>query len=225
MKIRRLTLIHASPAALPPVLGYFRKAAPDLEITNLLDDGLLRLFAKPDWVAVERRLSEMLGAAREVYGSEAALLTCSAVPRDMLERLRRRAAFPVLKIDETLARAAVGAGQRIGLLVTFPPTLEVSRAQLEKAAREAGRSVDIVPRLVPEAYQALLAQDAPTHDRLLVAAAQELASQGIDALVLAQVSMARLMPELQARFGVPVFSALDTSLQALRNLPAPESAG
>jgi len=82
-----------------------------------------------------------------------------------------------------------------------------------------------VPRLVPEAYQALLAQDAPTHDRLLVAAAQELASQGIDALVLAQVSMARLMPELQARFGVPVFSALDTSLQALRNLPAPESAG
>jgi aspartate/glutamate racemase len=221
MKIRRVAFIHASPAALPPVLGYYREAAPDLEITNLLDDGLLRLFAKPDWGTAERRLGDMLDVAREIYCVEAALLTCSAVPREMLERLRLKAGFPVLKIDETLARAAVRAGQRIGLLVTFAPTLEVSRAQLDEAAREAGRSVEVVPRVAPEAYRALLAQDAATHDRLVMAAARELASEGIDVLVLAQVSMVRVLSELKASVKVPVLTSLQTSLDALRKLQVP----
>jgi aspartate/glutamate racemase len=107
------------------------------------------------------------------------------------------------------------------LLVTFPPTLEVSRAQLDEAAREAGRSVEVVPRVVPDAYQALLAQDAATHDRLVMAAARELASEGIDVLVLAQVSMVRVLSELQASVKVPVLTSLQTSLEALRKLQLP----
>jgi len=225
MRIQRVALIHASPAALPPVLDYYQRAAPDLEVTNLLDDGLLRLFAKSDWATAERRLSDMLGVAREVYSVEAALLTCSAVPRALLARLRQKAGFPVLKIDETLARAAVLKGNRIGLLVTFVPTLEVSRAQLEEAASEAGKTVHILPRLVPEAYRALLAQDAATHDRLLLAAARELVAEGIDVLVLAQVSMVRVLSELQASVKVPVLTSLQTSLDALRGLGGPMVAG
>ena len=217
---QRIAFIHASPAALAPLAQYYRQVAPELEITNLLDDGLLRLFAAVDWAAVERRLAEMLATARGTYSAEAALLTCSAVPREMLERLRRAAGMPVLKIDESLARAAVRAGRRVGVVVTFPPTLEINRALLADAAAEAGVAIEILPRLVPEAYQALLAGDAATHDRQMLAAVEELAGQGVEVIVLAQVSMARVLPLLEGRVAVPVLSSLQTSLAALRELLA-----
>ncbi len=214
----KVSFLHASPAALPPLAQFYRKAAPELEITNLLDDGLLRLFAAGDWTTVERRLEEMLLTARDTYAAEAVLLTCSAVPRDMLARLREGAGVPVLKIDESLARAAVRAGRRIGVVVTFPPTLEINRALLEEAAAETGNAIEILPRLVPEAYQALLAGDAASHDRRILAAVEELAREGVEVVVLAQVSMARVLPQLEGRVAVPVLSSLETSLAALREL-------
>lgn len=218
--MKKVAFLHASPAALAPLAQYYREAAPDLEITNLLDNGLLRLFAAGDWATVEQRLAEMLAAARDAYGAEAVLLTCSAVPRDMLERLRCSAGVPVLKIDESLARAAVRAGRRIGVVVTFPPTLETNRALLEDAAAEAGVTIEILPRLLPEAYQALLAGDSATHDQQMLAAVEGLAREGVEVIVLAQVSMARVLPQLEGRVGVPVVSSLQTSLAALRELSA-----
>jgi len=218
--MKKVAFIHASPAALAPLAQYYREAAPELEITNLLDDGLLRLFAGGDWAGVERRLTEMLATARDTYGVQAALLTCSAVPCDTLERLRRGAGLPVLKIDESLARAAVRAGRRIGVVVTFPPTLEVNRALLEEAAAEAGVVIAILPRLVPEAYEALLAGDAAAHDQQVLAAVEELAVHDVEVIVLAQVSMARVLPQIEGRVAVPVLSSLRTSLAALRELSA-----
>ena len=218
--MKKVAFIHASPAALAPLAQYYREAAPDLEITNLLDDGLLGRFAAGEWANVERRLAEMLATARDAYGVQAALLTCSAVPRDTLERLRRGAGLPVLKIDESLARAAVRAGRRIGVVVTFPPTLEVNRALLEEAAAEAGVAIEILPRLVPEAYEALLAGDAAAHDQQVLAAVEELAVHDVEVIVLAQVSMARVLPQIEGRVAVPVLSSLQTSLAALRELSA-----
>ncbi len=218
--MRKIAFLHASPAALTPLAHYYKQAAPDLEITNLLDDGLLRLFAAGAWAVVELRLGEMLATARDVHAAEAALLTCSAVPGPILARLRRTAGLPVLKIDESVARAAVRAGRRIGLVVTFPPTLETSRTLLEDAAAEVGISIDIVSRLVPQAYDALLAGDAATHDQQVLTAIEELTAEGVEVIVLAQVSMARVLPSVEGRIAVPILSSLHTSLEALRELLA-----
>ncbi len=215
---KNVAFLHASPAALAPLAEYYRRSAPEFEVTNLLDDGLLRLFAAADWATVELRLAEMLRAARRIYAVDAALLTCSAVPSDMLQRLRKGAGIPVLKIDESLARAAVRAGRRIGVVVTFPPTLEVNRKLLEDAAAEAGVAIEIQPRLVPGAYQALLAGDAATHDGQLLAAIHELDAQGVHVIVLSQVSMARVLPLLKDRVAAPVLSSLQTSLEELRKV-------
>ena len=213
---RIITLIHASRASVAPLNSYYPKHAPELQITNLLDDGVMRLFASGGMDVAKRRLAEMIAVGRDTYGAELALLSCSAAPRPVMEELRAAAGIPVLKIDEPMARLAVQSGTRIGVIVTFPPTQAITHALLRDAAAEAGNSIEMVDELAPKAVEALLAGDAATHDRLLAEAAGRLATQKVDAIVLAQVSMAHLAPGLKQRTGLPVLSSLETSLVEVR---------
>ena len=211
-----IAFIHASPAAIPPLMQFYSGAAPDLRITNLLDDGLLRLFAGGSFAVAENRLREMLAAARDVYAAELAMLTCSAVPRPVLDRLRALTRIPVLKIDEPMARRAVAMGKRIGVVVTFSPTGELARKLLLDTAAELGREIDLDVEVLPEAYSALLAGDNDTHDRLLLAGIQGVAARQVDVVVLAQVSMARVLARAIAAVSVPILSSIETSLAAIR---------
>jgi Asp/Glu/hydantoin racemase len=213
---RQIAFIHTSPAAIAPLAQFYGEAAPELEVTNLLDDGVLRFFRLCDERAAEERLVELLKIARRAYRAEAALVTCSAVSGEMRERLRRAFDFPVLKIDDPMARRAVMAGGRIGVAVTFPPTIEATSKLLREAATEAGRSVEIITEVAPEAYQALLAGDHQRHDELLLALINRLDGQNVDAIVLAQVSMARVFPQLSARLKARTLTSLHTSLEAVR---------
>jgi Asp/Glu/hydantoin racemase len=214
--IRKLAFIHASPAAIGPLAQFYAAHAPELEITNLLDDGLLRWFTTGEWPLAERRFVEMLRTGRETYGADAALITCSAIPTALLEALRAAAGMPVLKIDEPMARLAVSVGNRVGVAVTFPPTVESTRALLLQAAAEAGRPVEIAFDIAEGAYDALQRGDFAHHDNLLLGAVERLAAGGADAIVLAQVSMARVLDRARTVVPVPVFSSLETSLDAVR---------
>lgn len=213
--MNKIALIHASRAAVDPVTQYYTNASPELEITNLLDDGVMRLLRSGDVGAAKSRLGEMLSVARNTYGAELALLTCSAVPPEILNELKRGAGFPVLKIDEPMCEAAIKAGSRIGLITSFPPTSATTRALLAEAATRAGRSIEILEEQAPEALKALLAGDEATHDGELLAAADRLAKKRPQVIVLAQVSMARLAPPITTRLALPVFSSLASSLDAV----------
>ncbi len=214
--MRNVALIHASRAAVDPVTQYYSAQAPELELTNLLDDGVMRMLRKGDFDAASTRLSEMLALARQTYQAEVALLTCSAVPVERLEELRRSAGMKVLKIDEPMCEAAVASGARIGVITTFPPTSATTRGLLAGAAGRAGKTIEIVEELVPEALKALLAGDEAAHDAELLQAAERLAGRRPEVVVLAQVSMARLSQQVSARVGVPVLSSLASSLEAIR---------
>jgi glutamate racemase len=213
---RSVAFIHTSPAAIGPLMQFYGERAPELEITNLLDDGLLRLLASGKSEAARKRLSEMLGAAAETYGPELAMITCSSVPRDMSDSLARDFRMPVLKIDYPMARAAVRAGRRVGVAATFPPTLAPTSKLLNEAAAELGTEIEIVQEVEPKAYDALLANDTATHDRLLLDLIERLQNQDVSAVVLAQVSMARVLPLVGERARAPVLTSLHTSLEAIR---------
>jgi Asp/Glu/hydantoin racemase len=211
-----VTFIHASPAAIPPLMQFYPKAAPDLEITNLLDDGLLRLFSTGNFAAAEDRLAGMLAIGSGPYEAELALLTCSALPRPSLESLRACAGIPVIKIDEALARRAVETGTKIGVVVTFPPTADMTRGLVLDAAEALGRRVEFKVELLPDANSALLAGDTATHDRILLEGVGRLHAQKVEVIVLAQVSMARVLDRARAAVPIPVLSSLETSLEAIR---------
>jgi Asp/Glu/hydantoin racemase len=216
MKKRSLAFVHTSPAAVGPLMQFYAEAAPELEITNLLDDGLLRLLAAGDAATAEARLADMIGVAAGTYRAEAAMITCSSVSKEMAGRISERFELPVLKIDYPMAREAVRAGRKVGVAATFPPTLVPTRRLITEAAAEAGMQVEIVEQIAEGAYDALLCGDTARHDRLLLDTVSDLEAQGAAAVVLAQVSMARVLPKLEGRVGVPVLSSLHTSLSAVR---------
>ena len=216
MSAPRAVFVHAARPSLDPIMNFYPRHWPELRITNLLDDGVMGLFAASDWDLAHARLLEMIRTGHKVYGAQAALVSCSAVSREAMDGLRAAAPIPVMKIDEPMAAMAVAAAHRVGLLVTFPPTLPISEKLIRSAA--GSHPVELVSELVPSAIAALLAGDRADHDAQLTAAAERLAGQGIGALVLAQVSMGPLVPALQQRLGIPVFSSLETSMAALRQI-------
>lgn len=212
----KVLFLHASPAAIPPIAEYYRTHAPDLAIVHLLDDGLMGCFQREDHDGVERRMAELLEYALKHEAPQLALLSCSAARRDLPSRLETRSGIPVFKIDEILARRAVAAGSRLGLVVSFPPSRAAVENLLRATAAEQGRTVELRTALVPEASAALLAGDAARHDELLLAAIEALRRQPLDAIVLGQVSMARLLPRLTGAGGPPVLSSLPLSLETVR---------
>ena len=144
------------------------------------------------------------------------MVTCSSVSKEMVDSLARDFTLPVLKIDYPMARRAVGAGRRIGVAATFPPTLVPTSRLLREAAAEAGAEIEIIEEVAPDAYKALLAGDTATHDELLASAVENLQNRDVSAVVLAQVSMARTLPLISAWARVPVLTSLHTSLEAIR---------
>lgn len=197
-------------------MRYYAEAAPEFEITNLLDDGVLRFFAMHDSESAAERLRSMIRVAREVYGARAILITCSSVSTEMIHELEPGAGVPLIKIDDPMMEEAVHAGRRIGVAITFAPTTEPTQKALHDAATRTGREIETVPLLVEGAYKALLAGQSDLHDQLLMAGVEQLQEQGVDAIVLAQVSMARILALLEGRIRVPVLSSLKSSVGAIR---------
>lgn len=215
---RKIALVHTSPPAIQPLMQFYSQAAPDLAIANLLEDGLLGLLAEGRHDTVRARLRGMIEVARETYSAELAMITCSSVPLWMAADIGEELKMPVLKIDGPMARRAVEAGSRVGVAVTFKPTIEPTSKLIRDTAASLSRGVELVTRVVDGAYQALLSGDTATHDRLLVDGIRELARERVDAIVLAQVSMARVRDAAQHAVEIPVLSSLDTSLSAVREL-------
>ncbi len=211
-----VSFLHTSPAAIGPLMQYYGEHAADLEITNQLEDGLLRLLSQGRADVVEQRVSQMLATARDVYGARAAMVTCSSVTPAIMAAVAPHAGIPLFKIDDPMAAEAVQSGRRIGVVMTFPPTQEPTSRLLLGAAAEAGREIELVPLLVPEAYQALLGGRAEEHDALLLPRIEALARE-VSGVVLAQVSLARLLPKLSG-LNVPVFSSLTSSLKRMREV-------
>lgn len=196
---------------------YFREHAVDLEITNLLDDGILRFFAREREPDAEARLAELLCAARDAYDAELAMITCSAVTRQMLRRLADATDLPIVKIDDALARQVVLGGSRIGVVVTFRPTQSVISKLLRDTAQENGRQVDLTIKLIPDAHEALLGGNLEKHDELLLAGISELGKEPLDEIVLAQVSMTRVLSKLPGLgLKMPVLSSLPAGLATIR---------
>jgi len=226
MGTRRVAFVHTSPAAVAPTTAFYAAEAPDVEVCNLLDDGLLRLLRAGQQREVAARLLRTIRDAASDYGVEAALLTCSAIDTAGMQALRAEAGVPVVKVDEAMARQAVALGRRLGVVVTFAGTREPTTALLLDAARAAGVVISLREEVVPAAYDALLAGELARHDAEVLAAVQRLAVAGAEVVVLAQVSMARVLGAAEAAVAVPIVSSLRGSLEDLRAAlgPAPPGA-
>ena len=195
MKIRYICVIHTSPATIDVFGRLLRERVPHARVSNLLDDSILPELRDNggDVAAVAPRWREYAKIARDL-GADVVLNACSSIG-ELCEPVARELSIPIVRVDSAMAREAVARGQRVAVVATMETTLRPTRALIVDTARRDGRNVEVGATLVEGAYAALVAGDQSAHDDR-VAAALIAASEDADAVVLAQASMARVLPRL-----------------------------
>jgi Asp/Glu/hydantoin racemase len=224
-KRTRIALIHALAHSPPPINAAMAAMWPEAERMNLLDDSLSADLADP--MRFGGRLDERMTArfvALADYavgtGADAILFTCSAFGPCIDAVKRRHAAMPVLKPNEAMIDEAVAAARKtatmgeigpIGLVASFAPTLASMPAEFPPGTA-------LRARLADGAMAALDAGDTRGHDAAVVRAAQALAAEGCGVIALAQFSMARARPAVEAALGLPVLTTPESAVRRLRAL-------
>jgi aspartate/glutamate racemase len=213
----RIALIHAVYPAMAPAAAAFAALWPEAHCVNLVDDALpADLEADgggltPQMDARIARLAQHAIAA----GAQGVLFTCSAFG-GAIEKAAAVASVPVLKPNEAMFEAALGAGQRIGMLGTFAPAMVSMEAEFLEMAAARGLRTALVGHCVPQAMASARAGDIATHNGLLAAAAPHLA--GCDLVMLAHFSTSTATAAVQAVLGCPVISAPAAAVAALKRL-------
>jgi Asp/Glu/hydantoin racemase len=212
-----IALIHAVIPAMPPMRETLAAELPGARVLNLLDEGLLSEVERYGGLTPEcvERLVTQVGLAVQA-GAEAVLLTCTAYSTVVNQVQARFPSVPVLAVDQVMVDQAVDTATRIGVLATVPAGLEQQSEMLRRAAAVRGKPLHIVPSLHPAAMAALQRGDGDTHDRILLDALPGLAAQ-VELVLLAQASMARLVPRLP-KLPVPVLTSPQLAVNHLRQI-------
>jgi Asp/Glu/hydantoin racemase len=213
--MRRIALIHATPAAVEPIRTAFAEAWPEPDLVNLLDDSLSRDRALTAELtdAIYGRF-DALGAYSVAIGADGILFTCSAFG-PAIERVANAVSIPVLKPNEAMFAEAVAIGGRIGMLATFEPSIASMESEFTADAAKAGASVTLESIYVPDAMAALIGGNRDKHDTLVAEAAPALAH--CSAIMLAQFSMAPAAAKLRQRLpGVPVLTSPGSAVAAMK---------
>jgi hypothetical protein len=216
--VTRIALIHALKHSITPIEEAFGRLWPEVRLANLLDDSLSADLAR-DGELTQAMTDRFLALARYARscGANGILFTCSAFGPCIEACARELAPMPVLKPNEAMIEEAIAqAGDRacIGLLATFPPTLQSMPPEFAAAAPKA----KLVPCLASAALAAMDRGDLAGHDRAAAEASRAL--QDCDVVALAQFSLARAAPMVAKATSKPVLTTPDSAVRKLRALLA-----
>jgi len=212
-------VLHTSFALVDVLNKRFVEQLPGVRMVNIVDDSLLVDVREAGHLipSVTRR---MVGYAilAESAGADAIFNTCSSVG-EAADVMRQVVDIPVVKIDDAMAGEAITYGGRVAVTATLPTTLAPTARLIERKAREKGKAIEIHRHLVKGAFDMLMAGDPAKHDEMILDEIER-AAQEADVIVLAQGSMARLIPKLEGKISIPVLSSPDRGIAALRDILA-----
>ena len=218
MQQKTLALIHTS-ATLVPVFGALcNKFIPGVKIFNIADDSLIKNTIAcgaltPD---TARRVVGYARSAEEA-GADYVMFTCSSIGR-AVETAAGLVNVPVLRVDQPMAAMAVEKGNRIGIIATLSTTLDPTTDLVRRNALQVGKEIELFPHLCEGAFEALMAGDAETHDKLVGDALKAMAER-VDVIVLAQASMARVVdanPSLSEK--LPILASPPIAMEYLSKI-------
>lgn len=202
-----LGLVHNSPM----LAGVFNEIAarvmPDVRILHFVDESTIRntIAAGHLQKSTMRQVVRLVGSTFDA-GCDVAMVTCSSIGR-AVEMAAELYDQPVLRVDRAMAEQAVASATRIGVVATLSTTLDPTADLVRRVAAEQGKAIELVPHLCEGAFDAVMAGDGATHDRI-VGEALTTALTNVDTIVLAQASMARVVASLpEGAVTAPVLSS------------------
>lgn len=215
--MKKIGLIHTSFVSVNDLKNLFAEIIPDAELTNIIDDSLLREVMANGGITpgiVKRMCSyvQML----EVSGVDAIFNQCSSVG-EAFDIATKQTSLPVLKVDRPMAEKAVATGNKIAVVATVASTLKPSCNLVESAAKDVGRKVEIIPELVDGALDILMKEnDREKHNKLVREKIEQL-DGNVDVIILAQGSMIVLLAELD-HIKTPVLSSPRLGVKGMKKL-------
>ena len=191
----RIGVIHTSPATVELFGRLIRARIPDAIVINILDDSILPELRDNggDLASVEPRWRDYARIVSD-RGVDIIVNACSSIG-ELCARVQPDIPQPIVRVDAGMAREAIRRGTRIAVIATLATTLRPTGVIISQTAEAQGESIALDSILVEGAYPALIAGDQARHDDLVLAALAE-AVRANDAVVLAQASMARVLPRL-----------------------------
>jgi aspartate/glutamate racemase len=146
-------------------------------------------------------------------GAEIILNICSSVGdvAALAKPLYEISGVSFVRIDEDMARAAVRAGSRIGVIATLQTTLDPTKRLLQACADEAGKKIELVDALADGAF----GLDQEQFKAKLIETGGKVKDK-VDVLLFAQGSMAYAEKAVSEALGLPVFSSVDFGARAVK---------
>ncbi|MGF7149835.1 Asp/Glu/hydantoin racemase [Sphingomonas zeicaulis] len=218
--MQTLALVHTSPTLSPLFNELTQRLVPGVRVLHFVDESLIKntIAAGRLERPTMRRVIQLIGSSFDA-GADVALVTCSSIGPaiDIAAQLYDQ---PVLRVDRPMAEKALSIGSRIGVMATLRTTLKPTADLVRTVAADQGKAIEIVEHLCEGAFEAVMAGDGVTHDRIVGEALTE-AMNGVDAIVLAQASMARVLATLpEGAVAAPVFSSPELGVTRARDVLA-----
>ena len=215
---KTLGIIHASHITIKAMEPYIERYIPEVQIMHLCDDTIQRdniragagVIPKVNYYKFAQYAHNL-----EEAGADLILLACPTF-NYAAELGRPLVDTPIAQIDRPMMELAVKNGRKIGLLATLATTVPSSERLLDIAAAEAKASIERKTVLCPEAFEAYSRGDIARHNEILVDAVDKL-SKEVDCIVMAQLSMSALAPDLKDT-AVPVYNSGETGFQRVRQM-------
>lgn len=190
-------ILQTSFAKRDDTIAYLTARVPGVRVEFITDSTLLadvRAAGGPTQAVIDRMI--LYARAAEISGADLIVNSCSTVG-EVADIYEKEVGIPVMKIDAPMAQEAVSLGTRIALIATVETTLGPSQRLIEKFGEEQEKRMECTRFLQNAAWDALQNGHPEEHNRILLENIRELDKMGFDAIVMAQVSMRALLPELK----------------------------
>jgi Asp/Glu/hydantoin racemase len=216
MTARRICLIHTAPLMVQLFTPLCRDRLPDVKVTQIINESMIKDTIEAGKIR-QPTIDALVTFSDACFkmGTELVMVTCSSIG-PAVDLIQSQFQKPVLRVDETMAEAAVAKGRKIGVAATLRTTLEPTSELLLRKAKEAGKEVELVECLCEGAFDAVIAGDTETHDALVSRAMVNKLGE-VDVIVLAQASMARVIDRLPPEaLTAPVLSSPGLAMDYIR---------
>lgn len=213
--MKKLGIIHTTPVTVDSLKKLTAEIIPECETINIVDDTILpELIGNSGKIETIKPRWEFYAKVLEAQGANLILSACSSVG-PLVDMVQHHIKVPLVRIDEAMAEHAVSHANKIGVAATLETTLEPTVTLLQQKAREKGKAIDIVHEVASPAYQKLIDGDVDGHNQELIKTLNSLLKK-TELIVLAQASMARVVPALRGDDQSRVISSPELGIQAVK---------
>ena len=216
IEAKKVALIHALEESKQPVWKSFYNIWPEAVLSNYSD---LSLSKDRNLGQNENTISQRISNLAKMAVSEnadAILYTCSAFG-DEINRVKDQYSIPILRPNEAAFIDAIQLKQKIKIMVTFLPSLELLTQEIKTMMAESNTELEVEGIYVKEALNSLQNGLVNQHDDLIAKIALDQTDDCT--IILGQFSMASALSNISEKNSdLRVLTTPDSSVLRLKKI-------